>query len=150
MRIGELGDRTNLSPKTIRYYEEIGLLPDPGRTPAGYREYGDDALERLGFIRSAQAIGFTLGEIREILDFRLRGEAPCEHVTELMERRVRSLSEHLRRLGAMKEELSGLVAKARILPKAESKGFCHIIEGASGQGRSKALLPLLAERSQPK
>ena len=74
MRIGELAGRLGVNPKTIRYYESIGLLPDPGRTPSGYRVYDEDAVDRLRFIRTAQRLGVTLDEVKEILGFRERGE----------------------------------------------------------------------------
>src|SRR5690606_16567547 len=73
MRIGELAERLGVNPKTIRYYESIGLLSPPERTPAGYRIYGEDALERLTFIKTAQRLGITLDETREILALRDRG-----------------------------------------------------------------------------
>jgi DNA-binding transcriptional MerR regulator len=130
VRIGELGKKTELPAKTIRYYEHIGLLAGPGRTPGGYRDYGNDAIERLGFIRAAQAVGFTLGEIKEILAFRARGETPCAHVANLMEQRVRTLSEQIHRLKRMRGELEALVRKARSLPEPQPGTFCHIIENA--------------------
>ncbi|MGH2688105.1 MAG: heavy metal-responsive transcriptional regulator [Actinomycetota bacterium] len=141
MRIGELGNKADLSPKTIRYYEDIGLLPDPGRTPSGYRDYGDDALERLAFIKAAQTVGFTLGEIREILAFRTRGETPCAHVAKLMEQRVRTLSEHIRGLQRMRAELKTLVEKARALPEPRPGTFCHIIETAARPDLGRRTLP---------
>jgi len=61
MQLGELGKRTGVNPKTIRYYEEIGLLPAPARTPSGYRQYTAEDAGRLEFIRSAKALGVALG-----------------------------------------------------------------------------------------
>ena|SRR2546423_9225852 len=134
MRIGELAELAGLSTKTIRYYEDIGILPEPERTPSGYRDYDDVALERLRFIKSAQAVSFSLGEISEVLAFGDRGEAPCVHVTQLMEERIRSLSEHIRGLQQMRSELEGLVKKAKTLPGPDSGTFCHIIELARPPG----------------
>jgi hypothetical protein len=65
--IGELGKEAGLSAKTIRYYEDIGVIPEPHRTSSGYRDYGEGALDRLRFIKAAQAVGFSLGEIRKAL-----------------------------------------------------------------------------------
>jgi DNA-binding transcriptional MerR regulator len=141
VRIGELGKKAERSPKTLRYYEDIGLLPDPGRTPSGYRDYGDDALERLRFIKAAQAAGFTLGEIEEILAFRTRGEAPCAHVANLLEQRVRTLSDHIQGLHRMRAELENLVQKARGLPEPRPGTFCHIIENAPRPGPDRTVLP---------
>jgi DNA-binding transcriptional MerR regulator len=134
MRIGELGKKAGLSTKTIRYYEDIRILPEPDRTSSGYRDYGEGTLDRLRFIKAAQAVGFSLGEIREILAFGDRGEAPCLHVTQLMEERIRSLSQHIRDLEAMRGELEHLVKNARTLPEPDSGTFCHIIEVARPPG----------------
>jgi DNA-binding transcriptional MerR regulator len=134
MRIGELGKKAGLSTKTIRYYEDIRILPEPDRTSSGYRDYGEGTLDRLRFIKAAQAVGFSLGEIREILAFGDRGEAPCLHVTRLMEERIRSLSQHIRDLEAMRGELEHLVKNARTLPEPDSGTFCHIIEVARPPG----------------
>ncbi len=131
MRIGELAAQTGVSPKTIRYYEDIGLLPAPPRTPSGYREYGGDAPARLGFVRTAQAVGLTLGEIREVLAFRDCGEAPCPHVRQLIEQHAAELTERIAALTAMRAELELLAQRARTTSAtaATNAVFCHIIEG---------------------
>lgn len=67
MRIGELAERAGVSAKAIRYYEQIGILTPPERDASGYRAFGEAALGRLGFVRAAQALGLTLGEIRQII-----------------------------------------------------------------------------------
>jgi MerR family transcriptional regulator, copper efflux regulator len=70
MRIGELAEQAGISTKAIRYYEQVGILTPPARTPSGYRSYDDTALGRLSFVRAAQAVGLTLGEIRQVIAFR--------------------------------------------------------------------------------
>lgn len=77
MLIGDLGAAAGLSAKTIRFYEQFGLLPAPPRTPGGYRDYPAGATSRLAFIRRAQAAGLTLAEIGNILHIRDGGQAPC-------------------------------------------------------------------------
>ena len=67
MRIGELADRLGVTTKSIRFYESIGLLPDPARTASGYRDYAEADAERLTFIKTAQRLGLSLDEIREIM-----------------------------------------------------------------------------------
>ena len=67
MRIGELAAESGLSDKALRFYEQIGILDQPDRTPAGYRDYEPTVVDRLTFVRAAQAIGLSLGEIREII-----------------------------------------------------------------------------------
>ena len=98
MKIGELATRSGVSVKTIRYYEEIGVLDEPRRMPSGYRDYDEDTKERLGFIRASQASGLSLGEIRSITAYRDRGESPCEHVLELLRRRSHEIDESIAEL----------------------------------------------------
>ena len=130
MRIGELAQQAGVEASTIRYYERIGLMPPPTRTGSGYRDYGDDAAARLGYIQAAQSIGFSLGEIRETLALRDRGEAPCGHVAALIERNAEQLRQRIVRLQEMRRELLVLAEKARAgAPENHSDAaFCHIIE----------------------
>ncbi|MDQ3642053.1 MAG: heavy metal-responsive transcriptional regulator [Actinomycetota bacterium] len=129
MRIGQLGDRLGVNPKTIRYYEDIGLLPAPGRTPAGYRIYGDDAIERLTFIKTAQRLGITLDEVREILGLRDRGEPPCGYVREMLRRQVGDIDQRIAELGELRDQLLALEKIADRLPEP-GPGQCRIIDHA--------------------
>jgi len=113
MKIGELGKRTSVPTKTIRYYEEIGLLPVPERAYNGYREYGDDAVLRLRFIRDAQATGLSLTEIASVLDLRSVGEGTCHHVIELLDRHLEDLDRHLENLHATRGQLVSLLDRAK-------------------------------------
>lgn len=81
MRIGDLSEVAGVPAQTIRFYERRGLLPEPVRTPNGYRAYDDSVLARLAFIRSGQAAGLTLLELRGILDQRRECAVPCAHVS---------------------------------------------------------------------
>ncbi|HEY5651029.1 MAG TPA: heavy metal-responsive transcriptional regulator [Acidimicrobiia bacterium] len=119
MKIGEVARRTGTTPKTIRYYEDIGLLPEPPRAPNGYRDYGDETVERLSFIRDAQATGLSLTEIDSILDLRGRGETTCEHVTALLERHMAALDDHMDRLRATRSKLAELTDRAKRLDPAQ-------------------------------
>ena len=106
-------------------------MPSPARRDSGYRDYGEEAADRLGFIRAAQSVGLTLGEIRETLAFRDRGEAPCRHVAALIERNAAQLRQRITALEAMHRELERLAKKARAISSedAPDAAFCHIIEG---------------------
>lgn len=84
MRIGEVADASGVSTKTIRYYESIGLLDEPRRTESGYRDYGADTIDRLRFVRDAQATGLTLAEIASVLELKHAGERSCHHTTALL------------------------------------------------------------------
>lgn len=83
MRIGEVAIRAGVHAKTIRFWEELNLLPQPAWTPAAYRDYEPAIIDRLTFIRQAQAAGFTLSQIRGVLDIGDSGEPSCEHVAQL-------------------------------------------------------------------
>ncbi|MGH2750162.1 MAG: heavy metal-responsive transcriptional regulator [Actinomycetota bacterium] len=129
MLIGELAARTRVPPKTIRYYEEVDLMAPPPRTSSGYRDYDELAVERLKFIRGAQSLGFGLGEIREIIAYRDRGETPCAHVLELIQGRSRELVERIDELRRSQKELEKLARRARRLsPKdCEPSQICHLL-----------------------
>lgn len=131
MRISELAKKVGVNPKTIRYYEEIGLLPSAPRTESGYRLYRDRDAERLEFIHSAKALGFALAEIKEILAFRDRGTYPCPYVLTLMDRKVAEIESRIRGLQRLAADLKRLRKAATAIPpqtRAAKARFCHIIE----------------------
>lgn len=128
MRIGELAEAVGVNPKTIRYYESIGVLPEPGRRPSGYREYDDAFIDRLTFIRTAQRLGITLDEVKEILGFRERGEEPCAYVREVLDAQVSSIDDRIRELKDMRRQLVELTAQADALPPASPGVACRLIE----------------------
>jgi len=129
MRIGELARRSGLAPSAVRYYEQLGLLPEPGRTESGYRAYANDVLDRLTFIRSAQAVGLTLAEVRQVLGVRDAGEAPCRVVTELIDRRYAEVHARIAELQALEQELARLQKRAARLHArdCDPSGICHVI-----------------------
>jgi MerR family Zn(II)-responsive transcriptional regulator of zntA len=127
LRIGEFAAELGLNAKTIRYYEEIGLLPTPRRMPNGYRLYDASDRQRLGFIAKAKAIGLMLDEIREILALRDRGEFPCEHVLALLDRKLAKVDEQLRALVEFRHELVTLREEAADTMRADAC-VCGIIE----------------------
>ena len=130
VRIGELSERSGVSTKTIRYYEDIGILPKPPRSSSGYRDYDGDAAVRLSFIRAAQSVGLTLGEIREILAVRDRGQRPCGHVARLIEQHTTDVAERIAALQRMQRDLERIALRARRTSAGtDDAAFCHIIEG---------------------
>lgn len=131
MRIGELAQRTGVPTKTIRYYEEIGVLPPPDRLPNGYRSYPEEAVDRLGFIRDAQATGLTLTEIAYILDLRSQGESTCHHVVDLLERHLTALDRHIKALRQTRRKLAELTEQARGLDPTDCRdpNRCQTIGG---------------------
>ena len=129
MRIGQLAGRTGLAPSAVRYYEQLGLLPEPGRTASGYRSYADDTVDRITFIRSAQAVGLTLAEVGQVLGVRDAGEAPCLVVGELIDQRHAAVRARIAELQALERELAQLRERAaRLEPRdCDPSGICHVI-----------------------
>ncbi|WP_062290817.1 heavy metal-responsive transcriptional regulator [Demequina phytophila] len=119
MKIGELASLGGVTAKTVRYYESIGLLPEPQRRTNGYREYGDEALDRLRFVRDAQASGLTLAEAGDILDMKDRGESTCEHSRATVARHLKDIDAQIASLLAAKAELTALSRRAEALDPAE-------------------------------
>jgi MerR family copper efflux transcriptional regulator len=133
LRIGQLAERMGLNPRTIRFYEQAGVLPEPDRTVAGYRLYGVEDEARLRFIKAAQRLGLKLGEIKEILAFRDRHERPCPYVAELIGARLADVDQRMRDLRALKQELAALERRIEEDGAAADKGrFCHFIETTPG------------------
>ena len=129
MLIGELADAVGLPPRTVRFYERRGLLPAPQRADNGYRVYDDTTLNRLQFIRSAQAAGLTLAEIGGVIDIRDTGEAPCSHVDRLLGAKLAEVRERREQLAVMERELEALVERSRQLDPADcgEGDICHIL-----------------------
>jgi DNA-binding transcriptional MerR regulator len=105
MRIGELAAATGTTTKTLRFYEESGLLPQTKRAANGYRDYGSEALSRLDFIRRGRAAGLSLAEIREVIDIRDAGDAPCRHVYQLLTSRLLDIDRQIADLEVLRAAL---------------------------------------------
>jgi DNA-binding transcriptional MerR regulator len=128
MKIGELAAELRLNPKTIRYYERIGLLPDPERTSSGYRLYEEDDRARLEFILKAKRMGLTLEEVREVLSLRNDGRRPCRHVLQMVDEKLGAIEDQLRTLADLRRELLSLRDEAVDAAKREGS-VCSLIEG---------------------
>ena len=129
MQIGKLASRSGVATKTIRYYEAIGLLPPPARSASGYRDYDTSTLDRLAFVRAAQAVGLSLGEIRSIVALRDEGQTPCSHVLDLLRTRSAELDRRITELRTLRGELNRLVARAERLDPADCDParICHLV-----------------------
>jgi DNA-binding transcriptional MerR regulator len=108
VRIGELADAVGTTTKTLRFYEQQGLLPEAERTPAGYRDYPPEVVPRIDFIHRGKAAGLTLAQIREILQIRDHGQPPCGHVRDLLDTRLADLDAQIYRLVALRDTLAQL------------------------------------------
>ena len=129
MKIGDIAERSGVTAKTIRFWEEQHLLPAPDRTAAGYRDYDPAILERLAFIRHAQAAGLSLEHIRQVLDIRDDGQPPCAHVADLIARRLAEVEARLAELARARDQLAVLAARAAAQDPADCRGYCSIIAG---------------------
>ncbi|MFP5579852.1 MAG: heavy metal-responsive transcriptional regulator [Acidimicrobiia bacterium] len=128
MRIGQLAELSGVPTKTIRFWESTGLLAEPDRTPSGYRDYDQEAVDRLHFIRQAQAAGLSLAEIRQVLAITDDGEPPCDHVTDLIHQRLADVEHRIRELDETRHLLSRLAQRAANQDPADCHGYCVILE----------------------
>jgi len=108
-----LARAAGVNPQTIRYYERRGLIPRPPRTGAGYRQFPPDTLRRVRFIRQAQALGFTLKEIRALLDLRVRHGVGCADIRERAREKIQDIQQKIAALRGMEEALARLASRCR-------------------------------------
>jgi DNA-binding transcriptional MerR regulator len=113
MKISDLAAAGGTTPKTIRFYEQAGVLPEPVRTPGGYRDYGPEFVTRLAFVRRSQAAGLSLREVRQILAIRDGGEEPCGHVRGVLAQRLEDVHARIAELVTLETHLQTLLAHAR-------------------------------------
>lgn len=109
LTIGTLGKKTATKVQTIRYYEQIGLMPEPGRTEGGQRRYGDAELDRLSFIRHSRQLGFSLEAIRELLNLSDEPNRPCHEANVIARRQLKQVEQRMERLEALRTELQRMV-----------------------------------------
>ncbi|WP_286222901.1 Cd(II)/Pb(II)-responsive transcriptional regulator [Marinobacter apostichopi] len=128
MKIGDISKRANISVETVRYYEKIGLLPEPDRTASGYRSYRQAHLDRLLFIKRCRNLDMAQNEIRELIRLAENPEADCAGVDTL-------LAKHLHHVRERRRELASLEQTLEKLQKACTEGRtvqeCGILEGLS-------------------
>lgn len=129
MRIGELAARTGLTTKTLRFYESAGVLPAPQRRPSGYRAYDEGAVDRLAFVRAAQAAGLTLAEIRDVIAVRDGVGAPCHHVVALLDAHAADLDRRIAELVTLRADVERLRRRAGTLDPATCSpaAVCQVI-----------------------
>jgi Zn(II)-responsive transcriptional regulator len=108
MTRGELARSGQVNPETIRYYERSGLLPLPQRSEAGYRLFAPAAAQRIRFIKRAQAVGFSLDEIRALLDLKFGADATCGDVRGMVDTKISDIDQKIAALQAMRDELTVL------------------------------------------
>jgi MerR family transcriptional regulator, copper efflux regulator len=126
--IGFVAKESGLPIKTIRYYEELGLLKTTGRTEGGYRLFGEDVFARLNFIKRSQKLGLTLSEIKEFLDIHDQGRLPCDRIKPQLETKVKEIDRQIQQLAILKQELEGLLSGWQIVPSPAHETICPILE----------------------
>ena len=129
LKIGDVSKRSGVGIEALRFYEKGGLLDKPSRTYSGYRVYGEEVLDRLAFIKQAQALGYSLDEIRRIIDDARKGESPCDEVREIVRRRMAELDERLRELHRYRRELKATLEEWDEVGRAPGH-ICGLIEGS--------------------
>jgi MerR family transcriptional regulator, copper efflux regulator len=128
-KIGEVSKRSGVGIETLRFYEKSGLVDRPSRTASGYRVYDGAILERLAFIKKAQMLGFTLDDIRELIDHKRMGENPCREVRSKVKSRLEELDDRIRQMKLYRDELAASLKKWERV--GESPGHvCGLIEGS--------------------
>ena len=125
LMIGQVASAASVNVQTIRYYERRGLFPAPRRTASGYRQYAEDAVLRLRFIKHAQELGFSLTEIRELLALRVRHADACDAVERKTRRKTALVEQKIRDLQRIKRTLERL---AEACAKRRPTDDCPILE----------------------
>ncbi|SIS04453.1 DNA-binding transcriptional regulator, MerR family [Aquipseudomonas alcaligenes] len=132
LTIGVLARDSGVNLETIRFYERSGLLPAPQRSPAGYRHYQEQDIRRLRFIRRGRELGFSLEEIRSLLDLAAHPERPCESADQMVREHLDAIETRIRDLQNMRAELSKLAGchsghaeHCRLLEALDDRDCCH-------------------------
>jgi len=108
LSIGQVAKSTGVSVEAIRFYERQGLIPEPARSAAGYRQYPPDTPRRVRFIQRAKAVGFTLGDIRELLELRTRPDVTCADIQARAQDKLEEIAAKLAELEQMRRALNRL------------------------------------------
>ena len=126
--IGDLASRIGVQPEAIRYYERRGLLPHPQRAANGYRVYTQEHLHRVDFIKNAQSLGFSLDEIREVLELRNSEDSTCEHVAGLLRAKIEAVDEQIKGLKAFRRDLGKSLRACESTVPSHDADCCPVIE----------------------
>ena len=130
MEIRALAELAGVPAKTIRYYEEIDLLPSPARKPNGYREYSQVDVDRLKLVAGARRLEFTLDDIKEILDLRDRQIAPCGVLLHMLDNKAQEINQRISELKSLEKDLKQLSSLGRTFPTDDVQGkncVCHLV-----------------------
>ena len=140
MTRSEVAKRAGVSRETVRYYEKRGLIPSPSRTAAGYRQYTEEYVERIRFVRRAQELGFTLQEINELLALRADPEVSSSAVKKQAEAKIAEVEEKIRDLSRIKKALSRLITSCG---QEQPSANCPIMEALWEEETFQEVMPTL-------
>lgn len=130
LTISQLAKKAEVNIETLRYYERQGLIPEPIRTSAGYRQYSLDYVDRIHFIKRAKELGFTLREIDDLLTLRIDDETTCDEVRERAEAKIMEIEKKIADLKRIKNALEKLTAACRTTGPT---GVCPILEALESE-----------------
>lgn len=130
LTISQLANRAKVNIETIRYYERRGLIPEPPRRESGYRQYAPEFVTRIQFIKRAQALGFSLNEIAELLALRVDTDTACNEVRKRAENKIASIEGKIQTLQKMKQALEALIV---VCNENGTTGECPILEALEGK-----------------
>lgn len=136
-KIGEVASHSGLPVKTIRYYEELGLLsPVVTRAESGYRLFNSQVLKRLNFIKRAQSLGMSLKEIQEFLEIHDRGELPCSEVKQHIQAKIEAIDRQIAALEILRSELQELLSGWQEPPETDNQSeiICPNIQSELDEG----------------
>lgn len=145
MNIGSVAEKSGVSPKTIRYYETIGLIVPANRRANGYRSYSDADMRTLNFIKRARGLGFSVDEVRELLILRRSKTRTSVAVKLLAVRHLQVLDRKLEELGTMRSLLAGLIERCR----GDVGPQCAILDDLEQEGPAAHLRQRLRLRRRP-
>jgi DNA-binding transcriptional MerR regulator len=133
MRSSEVAAEAGVNVQTLRYYERIGLLAEPGRQASGYRSYGPEAVRVVRFVKRAQCLGFSLEEVESLLELAGGGPASCDTARAMAEEKVTQLEAKVAALVAMRESLLRLVATCGRPRRDRECPLLHALEDVPGE-----------------
>jgi len=132
MQIGEVARSVGLETSAIRYYEAHDIVPQPQRTAAGYRDYHDDDVDLLRFVRRLRSLELPLDDVREIVSLRTDGQAPCAQVRDAITREATAIDRRIEDLRRLRDELTRLQTAAdQIRDDWPTSCVCHVLEPAT-------------------
>ncbi|HEX2054178.1 MAG TPA: heavy metal-responsive transcriptional regulator [Actinomycetota bacterium] len=138
LKVSDVARQAGVSADAVRYYESLGLLRPAERTPSGYRQFDEEAVRRISFIKDAQSLGLQLSEIGELLKIRDEGACPCGHTKSLLQQRLDEVNRELAVLNKLRVELEQLSALECYSPPGSSGWPCEIDLRRGGDSKNGA------------